>query len=804
VWHGDGDRLEYDLEVAPGVDAKRVELEVGGSEGLAIGRDGSLEIATRAGTLVQQPPRVVQSGRELSARYVLTSPTRVGFSIEGYDPSAAVLIDPVFVSYSTYLGDVTNDFGFAIAVDAAGSAYITGRTPGLAFPTKSPLQPANAGGDDAFVAKLTPAGDALVYATYLGGSGPSGDVGTAIAVDASGNAYVAGSTSSTNFPTKNALQSANGGSGDAFIAKLSSSGAQLVYSTYLGGSWGDSAAGLVVDASGSAYVAGGTTSGDFPLQSPFEPVNGAGNASAFVAKLSPSGTSLVYSTYLGGSSDDFAQGIAIDASHSAYVVGATSSSDFPTKGAIQPMFGGGQYDGFVTKLAPTGTSLVYSTYLGGSGPNIGDAASAVVTDAQGNAYVTGFTNSINFPTKLALQPAFAGGPNDAFVTKLNPAGSAFVYSTFLGGSGDDDGQAIAVDANGVAYVTGPTESNDFPTHQAFQAASGGNRDIFVSALAADGLAFAYSTYLGGGSNDQYYVTPFGRSGIALDASKNAYVVGETFSIDFPLKNPLQPLLAGGSDAFITKLSNPDLASGIGCTLDAECSSDHCVDGVCCDTACADPCGACDVTGHVSVCSAVQGAPHGSRAACPGTGVCGTTTCDGAHTLSCSLPDVSTLCSSACTDGVETDSHCDGQGSCVVGSAHSCNGLLCADASTCKIECVTNTDCAAGFSCGPDHACKPGSVCVDDHTSKAVDETVSACSPYACSSTGDCNTSCKSVDDCLAPNVCDPSSHCIAPPSSAAGCSCHTAADQGGAPVLVLLVLAIAVSRGRPASARRSA
>ena len=324
----------------------------------------------------------------------------------------------------------------------------------------------------------------------------------------------------------------------------------LSYSTYLGGSALDDAFGIAVDSSGNAYVTGFTASTNFPTTSGTFQTALAGGFDVFVTKLNATGTALVYATYLGGSSDDEANGIAVDSSGNAYVTGFTASTNFPTtSGAFQTSFGGGPNDAFVTKLNATGTTLVYSTYLGGGGT---DDAVGIAVDSSGNAYVTGLTASANFPTSSgAFQTTFGGGPFDVFVTKLNSTGTALAYSTYLGGSGDDEGDGIAVDSNGSAYVTGVTSSINFPTSSgAFQTTFGGGPfDVFVTKLNATGTALAYSTYLGGSGDDEGF-------GIAVDSTGNAYVTGLTSSTNFPTSlGAFQTTFGGGPfDVFVTKLN----------------------------------------------------------------------------------------------------------------------------------------------------------------------------------------------------------------------------------------------------------
>lgn len=384
----------------------------------------------------------------------------------------------------------------------------------------------------------------LSYSTYLGGSGS--DLARGIAIDSSGNTYIVGSTESLNFPTASPLQAGSAGSSDAFVAKLNASGSALLYSTYLGGSSYDVGLGIAVDPSGNAYVTGSTFSPDLPTANPLQASVG-GMADAFVAKLNPSGSALLYSTYLGGTDYERGEHIAVDPSGHAYVTGWTGSLNFPTASPLQVSYAG-TTDAFVAKLTASGSAFVYSTYLGG---NSGEIGWGITTDSSENAYVTGSTFSTNFPTANALHANNAGF-GDVFIAKINPSGSAFVYSTYLGGENQEDGTAIAVDASGNVYVAGFTHSPNFPTVNPFQSVLAGTKDAFVAKLNASGSALTYATYLGGTGADS-------AAAIAVDSSGDAYVAGTTGSTNFPLANPLQSTHAGNDDAFVTKLTSSGAA-----------------------------------------------------------------------------------------------------------------------------------------------------------------------------------------------------------------------------------------------------
>ena len=529
VYYGNQRQLEYDFIVSPGADPYRIAFDVHGAKRIRRDAHGELVFKMGEDEIRWHKPVVYQekngTRQEIAAHYAITDTNRVGFELAKYDASRPLYIDPLI--YSTYLGGSEGNWGYGIAVDSAGNAYVTGDA-GADFPvTPGAFQTTCCG---AFVTKLNPTGSALVYSTYLGGSG--GDGASSIAVDSAGNAYVTGSTYSDNFPvTPGAFQTTcEDINGCAFVTKINPTGSALVYSTYLGGSGdvyaGDWGYGIAVDSAGNAYVVGTTGSTNFPTKNPLQPTF-AGTFDAFVTEINPWGTALVYSTYLGGSGDNWGFGIAVDSAGNAYVTGATDSTDFPTKNPLQPALAGAR-NAFVTKINSAGSALVYSTYLGGIDENWGYG---IAVDSAGNAYVTGDAGA-DFPvTPGAFQTTCCG----AFVTKLNPSGSALVYSTYLDNAfayGKPSG--IAVDSAGNAYVTGGTISKDFPvTPGAFQTHYKGSckvwrlGDAFVTRLNPTGSALVYSTYLGGSGCD------FG-NGIAVDSAGNAYVTGYTSSTNFPI------------------------------------------------------------------------------------------------------------------------------------------------------------------------------------------------------------------------------------------------------------------------------
>ncbi len=524
VFHGQGMRGEFDFELAPGADVSQIRVELRGHRGLKLEADGTLTVRAEGGEMHWHPPVVLQEGRRVAGAFRLQGRSAVGFTVARYDRAKALTIDPV-LSYSTYFGAAGNDSALSVATDAAGNVYVAGLTTSqdLAV-SRTAVQPAYGGqasglnGGDTFVAKFTPAG-ALSFVTYLGGAGD--DTPGGIAVDVSGNVYVAGMTTSRNFPVSaNAPQRNYGGAG-----------------------------------AGQLFPSG----------------------DAYVAKLNAAGTQILYATYLGGASDDEASAIAVDTLGNAYVTGSTSSAAFPTtEGAFQTTYKGNigqptlprfgtpfirRGDVFVTKINAAGTQLTYSTLLGGQRE---EAPRAMAIDAQGNAYVAGYTLSTDFPVTASAYQRQSNGSDlsneffnlgDAFVAKVNPSGGGLVYSTYLGGRGDEMITGIALDAAGNAYVTGPTSSTNFPvTTGAYSARNRGPvdgafesidddqlwGDAFVAKLSADGSRVLNATYFGGSLDE----IPMG---VALDPAGNVVIGGMTVSNNLPVTSDAAQAQFGGRD-----------------------------------------------------------------------------------------------------------------------------------------------------------------------------------------------------------------------------------------------------------------
>jgi fibronectin type 3 domain-containing protein len=604
VYYGHQGQLEYDFVVAPGVDPGQIRLAFEGAQQLEVDAAGDLVLHTPGGSVRQHKPIVYQEvdgqrvpvagefalltdgqsamGEGQSAavstpthpytprnrfalrgRHTSTRLPQVGFRLAKYDATRPLIIDPP-LSFSTYLGGGDQDFCQGIGVDSTGKILVSGYTLSVDFPTQNPSQATLNGGSDAFVAKIDPDSPALLYATYLGGSrGEQPSVGERIpiAVDPAGNAYVTGPTASNDFPTtQGVFQSQLRGPSDAFVTKLDGVGA-LVYSTYLGGSKDDPifSEGIAVNAAGNAFVAGDTISPDFPVTNGAFQTSNPNGDKWYVTELETDGSDLEYSTLFGDpgvpSNSGKFRDIALDGAGNVYLAGDTSTAGMPiTANALQRRGTGGD-DVYVAKLDPRRlgpAALLYSTLLGGAG---NEESNAIAVDSSNNIYVAGVTASTDFPTKNPFQPQLLGS-SDTFLTKIAADGQSLSYSTYLGGgqSSSTDTEAaadLAVDNNGSAYLTGVTSNANFPTANPLSGPPAVGLSCFVSQFSPDGQTLVFSTFLDGGAQD------FGNA-IAVDPVGNIYVGGQTRSVDFPTVNPLQNALAGGTDAFVVKIGNTPL------------------------------------------------------------------------------------------------------------------------------------------------------------------------------------------------------------------------------------------------------
>ncbi|HEY0606568.1 MAG TPA: SBBP repeat-containing protein [Herpetosiphonaceae bacterium] len=558
-YDGDDGRLKGTYMVAAGTDPRRIRWRYEGATAPRVDDQGNLILTLATGdgrasaltTLTEQAPVAWQTvaGRDIPVmvRYDVAPDNTIGFTLGAYDPTQPLVIDPT-LDYSTFIGGNGDDAGRSIAVDSTGAVYITGET------TSNNMGPAGSykGGKDIFVSRLSrmdrPGGQIVEYTTYLGGSNT--DISTGIAVDSAGNAYIVGTTNSTNFANAG---NTNSGGNDAVVAILTNTGV-ISYSAYLGGSRSESGNGIAIS-SDKIYVAGLTESSNFPMTgtnpTPFPDIQLGGSADGFIVRVDKATRTLDYSTYLGGTSSDVINSIAVDSSNDIYVTGYTTSSDYPIRSAVYPVFGG-SVDAFLTRLASDGRSLVYSTYLGGSGFDYGNS---IAVGPQGEPYVTGYTSSKDMQIINGYQSTLKGG-YDAFLVKLYSDGFPVDYSTYLGGSSGDYAKDVVVGEQGAAYIIGSTESSDFVIQNGLLSRRNGSSDAFVTKFVPSGSGIEYSTFFGGTNND------YGE-GIAIQCQGatpftppcSLYITGLTDSENFPaVSGSWKTDYSGGShDAFVAKL-----------------------------------------------------------------------------------------------------------------------------------------------------------------------------------------------------------------------------------------------------------
>ena len=544
LYYGDQGRLEYDFIVAPGADPRHIRLRYQGVRSLRLDSAGDLLLGMAAGDIRQHRPAVYQevdgARRPVAGRYILRGRS-VCFALAPYDRSLPLVIDPA-LTWATYYhpvaGQATTNTGEAVAVDAAGNTYVTGSM----F--------LGQGYAKAYAVKLSPDGATALYHVYFGGS--YDDEAHGIAVDSGGYVYVVGHTNSYDFPYSNVAASPSFNppyTVGAFIIKLDPTLSTYLYSIILAGSNNDIAQGVALDSATNAFVVGYTQSADFPVTNGAAQTGSGGGWDAFVTGINAAGTGFVYSTYFGGSGNDYGNAIAADAAGNVFITGQAGSANFPvSSSALQSKLAGGS-DAFVAKLAAGTGSVVYSTYLGGSGNDFGGA---IAIDSGGAVYVAGETASADFPVVNAFQKTFGGGNGDIFVAKLNAAGQSLVYSTFLGGSGEDSAYGLALDTAGDAYLTGASTSTDFPVSDSFQKTNQATLNGVVAALDSSGSALLFSSYLGGtGASGDY-----GNS-VAFGCTSGLVMTGSATSTNFPITSGVLGATYGGgaSDAFVARIAN---------------------------------------------------------------------------------------------------------------------------------------------------------------------------------------------------------------------------------------------------------
>ncbi len=536
VYYGNDRNVEYDFLLKPGADPNQIKLAY--NKPVRVDANGDLLIEG----LRQKRPKVYQNGREIACDYLVRERS-VQLVLAEYDHSQTLTVDPV-LEFSTYLGGVSEEGGYGLAIDSQGFVYLAGTSQAPVQPDLNPFQQTTALINSPVVFKMTPDGRKLLYYAYVGNGGF--DQAKDVAVDSNGSAVITGNTRNANYPLKNAFQTQfKAIYGNAFISKLTPDGKSLVYSSYIGGSNYESGAGIALDRQANALITGQTFSNDFPVKQAFQ-MSYAGGGDCYAAKVS-SGGELVWSTYLGGSGAEGCDRITTDQQGNAYIAAASSSSDFPLKNAIQttgtPRTGG--LTPLLIKLSTDG-SIAVATFVGGP---VAGAASGIALDQAGNVYLGGYADS-RLTTKNAYQ-AQSGASTNGFLLELDKTLKNVVFATYVGGSGSAWVQRLAVDQSGSIYITGSTNSADFQLQGSFQPFIGGGVcgcDVFVAKFAPAAQSLIYSTLLGGHNGEM-------PGALAVDSLGNAYVTGWTLSDDFPTKNAFQATYGGGGDIFLAKISD---------------------------------------------------------------------------------------------------------------------------------------------------------------------------------------------------------------------------------------------------------
>lgn len=769
----------YELVVSPGVKLADVAIHWDGATALhAVDEGRGVDLDTALGTLHVRGLRafaIEGSQRvELPARFVVRGDD-ITTEVDGWDGRTTLLIDPT-IAWSSLIGGSSVDTATAIAVDGSGDAIVVGRTESTDFPTVGPFSTGPLSTtfgylelQEGFVAKISGAGT-LLWSSYTGHDA------VAVAVDASGNAFIAGVKgigwkATAGFDTIVCGAGSMGGYAPA-VTKVSGTGERLWARPVCGTHFEsdiptlDKAYGVAVDSAGNAFITGGTSATDFPSDGGFATFHTGSCGDnlcldAFVTKLSGAGT-ILWSSYLGGTNIDAGTGIAVDGSGNALIVGQTYSTDFPTTGGFDSTHKGS----FVTKVSGAG-KLLWSSYLGVSytSDNVPVQSPAVAVDAGGNAFITGITNDASLDATSGFQKTY-GGAGDAYVMKVS-GGGALLWTSYLGGKNFDGGKHIAVDGSGNAVVVGYTTSSDFPTAGGFDTTFIGGSctcpssgapvacacaDAFVTKVSGAG-ALLWSSYLGGNGTDLAF-------GVAIEASGNAWIAGETSSTNFPSTGGFDTVLAGTSDGFVTKL-----AVAPPCTTDAQCTTGHCADGFCCDKACTGGCEACSNAkkgkGVDGVCEPVAADTDPKSACAPGTGTCAADgMCDGAGSCRAFAKAGAACGSPSCSGGAATVSTCAGDSATCVPTTTACAPFGCG-ASACNTTCASDGDCAATAYCA-------SATCVAKLASGSACTGANECASGFCADGVCCNAACTGqCEACDATGSCKPVTG--APPGGRPAC-----------------------------------
>jgi len=775
----------YRFDLAPGADAGAIRMRYEGADEI-VGDDGGRALRVRVGNrwLREDGLRCFQeegsrARTAVPCRYVTKAPAEVLVALGSYDRQRPLVIDPE-IGWSSYLGGGNIDEGRGVAADGTGNVYVVGQTFSSDFPASGAFDSTLDGNLDAFVAKIAAGGGSLEWAAYLGGS--ADEHGHAMATDTSGDVYVTGDTESSDFPVVGGFDATLAGVPDAYVAKITAAGV-LEWSSYLGGDQPDEGFAIAVDSTtGEACVTGHTLSSDYPTLGGFDSILDGGD-DAFVTRVAANGASLVWSSFLGGNSDDIGKAIAVDAIGDIYVAGRTISPDFPTDGGFDDT-PDGNAEAFVAKITAAGT-LAWSSFLGGIGS---DEARGIAVDAAGEVYVTGQTGSVNFPTTGGFDDALAGSL-DAFLVKVSASGSSLAWGTYLGGSDEDSGYAVVVDSGGVAYLAGDTSSSDFPATDGFDQTLDGATDAFVAKVDSSGAILDWASYLGGGRSES------GRA-LALTADGSLVVTGKTPSEDLPTTGGFDTTLGGSSDAFVALV----VVCGNGvceigedaCNCPDDCGADACGNGCCgpaeseCD--CPADCGPACGDGCCGASESPCDCPDDCGADACGNGCCGPTESE------CDCPED---CDPACGDGCcgATETACDCPEDC---GEDECGNGCCGsgeDSTSCPGDCPTQCGdgvCESGedrCTCPEDcmvDECNDGCCGPGETACTCPDDCAHVCGDGCCRGGETCD-SC--VDDC---GECPPGIERKDPPA----CSCELGGAPGGVSMLPWLALLLIGLRRR--------